>query len=140
MLSQEVVARKIGVSRPTYAQIEQGARDITVVEARKLADLFDLTLDDFLAEKNEGISVKIQAGKENSAKKEKAYCRIDVPQERADKFREVLLYILKKVGGKPNVGMTVLYKILYSIDFDYYEKYEEQLMGALNCFNMRPAT
>jgi len=27
--------------------------------------------------------------------------------------------------------MTVLYKILYFIDFDYYEKYEEQLMGAL---------
>ena len=24
----------------------------------------------------------------------------------------------------------VLYKILYFIDFDYYEKYEEQLVGA----------
>jgi uncharacterized phage-associated protein len=36
---------------------------------------------------------------------------------------------LEKVGGKPNVGMTVLYKLLYFIDFNYYEKYEEQLMG-----------
>jgi uncharacterized phage-associated protein len=25
--------------------------------------------------------------------------------------------------------MTVLYKLLYFIDFDYYEKYEKQLMG-----------
>jgi uncharacterized phage-associated protein len=25
--------------------------------------------------------------------------------------------------------MTALYKLLYFIDFDYYEKYEEQLMG-----------
>ena len=26
--------------------------------------------------------------------------------------------------------MTVLYKLLYFIDFDYYEKFEEQLVGA----------
>ena len=40
-----------------------------------------------------------------------------------------MLYILKKIGGKPNVGQTVLYKLLYFIDFDYYELHEEQLMG-----------
>lgn len=33
------------------------------------------------------------------------------------------------MGGKANVGMTVIYKLLYFIDFDYYEKYEDQLMG-----------
>jgi uncharacterized phage-associated protein len=37
---------------------------------------------------------------------------------------------LSKVGAKPNVGETVIYKLLYFIDFDYYEKYEEQLIGA----------
>ncbi len=31
---------------------------------------------------------------------------------------------------KTNVGETVLYKLLYFIDFDFYEKYEEQLIGA----------
>lgn len=55
--------------------------------------------------------------------------RISVPQKNIIKFRQVLLYILKKVGGKPNIGMTALHKILYFIDFDYYEKYEEQLVG-----------
>ena len=45
-------------------------------------------------------------------------------------FRQVLLYVLNKVGGKPNVGETVLHKLLYFIDFDYYEKYEENLVGA----------
>ena len=42
----------------------------------------------------------------------------------------MLLYILEKVGGKPNVGETVLHKLLYFIDFDYYEKFEENLIGA----------
>ena len=53
-----------------------------------------------------------------------------MPQKNLKKFKEVLLYILEKVGGKSNVGMTVLYKLLYFIDFDYYEKFEEQLIGA----------
>lgn len=34
------------------------------------------------------------------------------------------------MGSKPNIGETVLYKLLYFIDFDFYEKYEEQIIGA----------
>ena len=45
------------------------------------------------------------------------------------KFEQVFLYVLSKVGGKPNVGETVLHKLMYFIDFDYFEKYEEQLTG-----------
>ncbi|MFH2108347.1 MAG: Panacea domain-containing protein [Chrysiogenia bacterium] len=56
--------------------------------------------------------------------------RISVPQKNLEKFKEVLLYILGRVGSLPNVGETVLYKLLYFIDFDYYEMYEEQLIGA----------
>jgi len=41
-----------------------------------------------------------------------------------------LLYILERCAGKPNVGETVLYKLLYFADFNYYELYEEQLTGA----------
>lgn len=126
-LTQEYLAAQIGVSRPTYAQIEQGQRGLTVTEAKKMADIFSLALDDFLAEKNLTVNIKPDKKSKNKSND----IRIDIPQEYADKFREVLLYILKKIGGKPNVGMTVLYKILYFIDFDYYEKYEEQLMGAL---------
>jgi uncharacterized phage-associated protein len=47
-----------------------------------------------------------------------------------DKFKNVLLYILERCAGKPNVGETVLYKLLYFSDFNYYELYEEQLTGA----------
>jgi uncharacterized phage-associated protein len=56
--------------------------------------------------------------------------RISVPQKNLQKFKEVLLYILNKVGAKENIGETVIYKLLYFIDFDFYEKYEEQLIGA----------
>lgn len=58
----------------------------------------------------------------------------DIIQERVVKHRprvfwQVLLYVLFKVQDKKNVEETVLQKLLYFIDFDYYEKYEENLMG-----------
>ena len=56
--------------------------------------------------------------------------RISVPQEQIDKFKEVLLYILERIGAKPNIGEAVVCKIMYFIDFDFYEKFEEQLIGA----------
>lgn len=41
-----------------------------------------------------------------------------------------MLYILERCAGKPNVGETVIYKLLYFCDFNYYEMYEEHLTGA----------
>ena len=64
-----------------------------------------------------------------SARKTDAF-QIRVTEKSLDTFKQVLLYVLNKVGGKPNVGETVLHKLLYFIDFDYYEKFEENLMGA----------
>jgi hypothetical protein len=52
-----------------------------------------------------------------------------IRQKNIEKFKQVILYILTKVGAKPNFDQTVLYHLLYFIDFDYYELYEEQLMG-----------
>lgn len=121
---------ELGISRPTYMQIEQGARDLTLTEARKLADIFNIPFEKFLrGEEETAPLVKIEPEKK-SVQPGKGSIRVNVPQKNLKKFKEVLLYILSKVGGKPNVGETVLYKLLYFIDFDYYEKFEEQLIGA----------
>jgi transcriptional regulator with XRE-family HTH domain len=128
-VSQEFLAKKISVSRPTYAQIENDARDMSVKEAQKLAQFFGLSLDDFLAEKSVS-TPKIELRKIKKQKKQKTEIRISVPQEKVEKFKEVLLYILERIGARPNIGEAVVCKLMYFIDFDYYEKFEEQLMGA----------
>ena len=129
-LTQEFLASEIGVSRPTYIQIEQGRRDLTITEARKLAEAFGVEFNNFLQGK-EGVKtiVKVETKKKQVKKKENEI-RISVPQKNLKKFKEVLLYVLSKAGGKSNVGETVIYKLLYFIDFDFYEKFEEQLVGA----------
>lgn len=45
------------------------------------------------------------------------------------KLKEVLLYVLRATADKPNVGETVLHKLLYFMDFDYYEIHEEYFLG-----------
>lgn len=134
-ISQEYLAKAIGVSRPTYSQIEEGTREMRVEEAQKLARYFDMSLEDFLAgRENRDPEVKLEKSeKDQKNQKEKASkpeMRISVPRERKEKFKEVLLYLLENLGALPNVGEAVICKIMYFIDFDYYEKYEEQLIGA----------
>jgi len=56
--------------------------------------------------------------------------RISVPEISLEKFKNVLLYLAEQCAGKPNVGETVINKLLYFCDFNYYEIYEEHLTGA----------
>ena len=127
--SQDYLAGEIGMSRPTYIQIEKGARELTISEAQKLADIFGLALADFLA-MDDPKKFKINLSDKSLSKAKEPQTRISIPQEQLAKFKEGLLYILEKVGAKRNVGKTVIYKLLYFIDFDFYEKFEEQLIGA----------
>ena len=46
-----------------------------------------------------------------------------------EKFKQVLHYVIHKTSSIDNVGKTVLYKILYFTDFNYYEMFEEKLTG-----------
>lgn len=129
-ISQEQLAKEIGVSRPTYVLIEKGERELTISEAQKLARIFGIRIEDFMDAKKSDVKVELpEEDGPTTKKEEKQEMRISVPQKNMKKFKEVLLYLLQKVGAKPNVGETVLYKLLYFIDFDYYEKFEEQLMG-----------
>ena len=126
-ISQQRLAEMLGVSRPTITQIEQGKRKVSVDELVKLSEIFNLSVDNLLCLKEEPEIILTESQK---VKKVEPQTRINVPQKNLEKFKEVLLYILNKVGSKPNIGETVLYKLLYFIDFDFYEKYEEQLIGA----------
>ncbi len=126
--SQKYMASKLEISRPTYIDIEKGKRDITLREAKEIADILNISIDQLIHEKKQ--TTKVNVVRDKPALDQDEELRINVPQKNYDKFREVLLYILSKVGAKPNIGETVLYKLFYFIDFDYYEKYEEQLIGA----------
>jgi transcriptional regulator with XRE-family HTH domain len=126
-MSQDALAQKMKLPRPAISQIESGARKIATDELIKFSQIFHVTVDDLL---NPGKEPEVRLHEEKGEKAVKPQLRISVPQKNLQKFKEVLIYILNKVGAKENIGETVIYKLLYFIDFDFYEKYEEQLIGA----------
>ena len=126
-LTQEEVAKTIGISRTALTQLELGKRGIDVFELKALSSMLGFSVDALFA--NESVLMEERAVYERISTKQKEV-RTSVPKLQVEKFRNVLLYILERCAGKPNVGETVLYKLLYFSDFNYYELYEEQLTGA----------
>lgn len=125
--SQQDVADAIGIARATYASLEADRRPPNLDEIISLAEYYQIAPSDLLnggtSTVNEPVAPYKFEGKEEIVPRD-----LD-PKVNPEKLREVLLYILDKIGAKPNVGETVLYKLLYFIDFDYYEKTGHSITG-----------
>ena len=126
-LSQEDLAKSIPVSRPSLAQIELGNRSVDVMELQSLSMVLGFSIDDFMSGDFNN-SRELKSGSEMKPGRPKE--RVSVPRLQVNKLKNLLLYFLERCAGKPNVGETVLYKLLYFADFNYYELYEEHLTGA----------
>ena len=125
--SQEELAKSVKISRPSLAQIELGNRSVDIMELHNLSIVLGFSLDEFMSE-NFTVSQDVEGKAETQNPKVNE--RISIPSLQVNKFKNVLLYILERCAGKPNVGETVLYKLLYFSDYNYYELYEEHLTGA----------
>lgn len=116
-LSQSEVAKSLGMSRPTYTQLEQGKTRPSEEQRALLASIFGISKETL--EKNTKVKIVTSEIKVK-----------EIPKENIERFKQVLLYVVSKVGNRPNIGQTALFKLLYFIDFDYYEKTQKYLIGA----------
>jgi len=127
-MSQQQIAAKLEMARATYANLETAKRSPTLKQINNIAALFEVApgslIDANAQELQERHPKKIKLSQPNQDIEPR-----DVVKEKVETLREVLLYVLDKVGAKPNVGETVLYKLLYFIDFDYYEKTGKSITG-----------
>lgn len=116
--TQERMALLLGIHRPAVSQIEAGRREVTSRELKRLAEFFQVSADDLLGTETRSLPRKEMMVREPKYPFDK------------EKFKQLILYIIASCGARPNVGKTVLYKMLYFCDFDCYELYEEPLTGA----------
>lgn len=101
-LSQDEVAKKIGISRPSYVSLEKGTKELSLVEAQKLSAVFGITIQDLLSGQ--------------------------APDY--EKYKQMILLYLRdaKKSGKV-LKKTKLAKLLYLADFAWYYEHLESMSG-----------
>ncbi len=93
-VSQEEVAKKIGISRGSYINFEKGEKELTLSEVQKLAELLDFHIGDFL-----------EGGKD------------------IEKYKQMMFFILKNIGKKiPKTKLAkLLYLVDFTWYYNTYE-------------------
>lgn len=101
-LSQEQVARVIGVSRPTYTAIEAGKQKLDLEEAQKLAKSFGIGVDELVSG--------------------------NIPN--IEKYKHMILSFLRMNLSKDGrIPKTKLAKLLYLSDFAWFYDHLESMSG-----------
>jgi len=103
-LSQDQLAKAIGVSRPTYTAIESGKQTLNALEAQKLASLLGITIDELLSGNIANIV----------------------------KYKHMILSYLRMnltSKGDNKIPKTKLAKLLYLADFAWYYDHGESMSG-----------
>lgn len=130
-LSQAEVAEKLGMARATYASLEVNRREPDLGEMRRIAQLYEIEMMELIAEEGDdwpGMVMESTAVY-NTQKVPDTPSKNLQQQVNPVKLRDVLLYVLDKVGAKPNVGETVIYKLLYLIDARYTAETGQSITG-----------
>ena len=100
--TQEQVAHAIGVSRPTYTNIETGKNDLTVRQAEALSSMLHISIDDILGV-SDGASVFSNVIKST------------------EKYKQIILNSLKHgADDDGKITKTKLAKLVYLADFIWY--------------------
>lgn len=135
-LTQEYIAKKIGVSRPTLNKIESDKAELTLQQAKKLADFYNIPLINLILGKD-SISVdtrKNLAGLSNSNEEESTEDQVNELTALKSDYREnlkdeVVLYLCIRLMGEPLIFEMDLKKILFLIDVEAMEKILTPLPG-----------
>ena len=102
-MSQQEVADKLEMSRPSYILVEQGKKELSLSEAQKISNIFGISLKDM----ETGI----------------------VPDY--EKYKEMILSFLRSFNsnGDGKVPKTKLAKLVYLADFAWFYKKMESMSG-----------
>jgi DNA-binding XRE family transcriptional regulator/uncharacterized phage-associated protein len=109
--SQEQLAHALGVSRPTYVNIESGKKEPTITQAKALSSMLCIGIDDILGT-TDGVSV---------------FSDIFAS---TDKYKQIILNSLKHgADSDGKITKTKLAKLVYLADFTWYYRNSSPMSG-----------
>jgi len=100
--TQDQVARALGISRPTYTDIECGKKELTISQARVLSSMLQINIDDIL-----GVDNSLLVSSDVLVSTEKS--------------KQIILNSLKYGADEDGkITKTKLAKLVYLVDFIWY--------------------
>jgi len=109
--SQEQVARALGISRPTYANIEAGKKELTISQAKSLSSMLCIRFDDIYGNNGEDPWL------------------FDVIAS-TEKYKQIILNSIKNgADSDGRVTKTKLAKLVYLADFIWYYRNSSPMSG-----------
>ncbi len=113
--SQDELAKKLGISRPTLISIEKGKRDITLGELKRISEIFDIPLEIII---DKDFSIKEKLDSQSFTKKT------------FNKFQNLILQCIKYGADEDDkITKTKLAKLVYLCDFANYYKFLKPISG-----------
>jgi transcriptional regulator with XRE-family HTH domain len=125
-LTQEFIAKKVGLSRPTLNKIEANKAELSLLQAKKLADFYNLPLADLLSGQDSMNSNVRLALKETG---DKNGAVIVLPLQKYHLAKEVSVLLTTSLMGWPTISELSLQTILFNLEFAYWTKYQKPLLG-----------
>ena len=109
--SQEQVARALGISRPTYSNVENGKKELTISQAKALSSILNIGLDDIFGA-TDSLSV------------------FSNPISSTEKYKQIMLNALKYgADSDGRITKTKLAKLVYLVDFLWYYNNSSSMSG-----------
>jgi transcriptional regulator with XRE-family HTH domain len=126
-LTQEEICKKIEVSRPTLQRIETNKAEITLLQAKKLADFYNITLFDLINcedKMSHNIRLLFKEGQEEANGHE-----IFLTGKRYNLIKELILYILTHLGSLSSFNEVSLNDTLFIIEIDFVKRYKTPFLS-----------
>jgi DNA-binding XRE family transcriptional regulator/uncharacterized phage-associated protein len=111
--SQEQVARALGISRPTYVNIESGKKELTISQAKALSSMLCIGLEDIYGANGEdSLFFDVIASTE--------------------KYKQIILNSIKHgADSDGKITKTKLAKLVYLADFMWYYRNSSPMSGVV---------
>ena len=126
-LTQEEICNKINVSRPTLQKIETDKSDITLLQAKKLADFYNITLLDLINcedKMSHNIRLLFKEGQEEAKEQE-----IFLSGKRYNLIQELILYLFTNLGALSTFNEISLYDTLFIIEIEFIKIFNAPFLG-----------
>jgi len=125
-LSQEEIAKRIGVSRPTLIKIESDKADVTLVQAKKLADFYNISLNDLLRAEDT-VNYNVRSNLKDLVKTD-TLSKFN-KEDGIAKLKEVIMYLWAELSGNPEYFEPYNQNIIFLIEVNHFKKFGSPIFG-----------